>query len=164
MIKFSRRLNRELLALTTRQFSDDVNLQGKYGMLRKEPHVGAQQYDPRKIPKLFTEVGLTTNDEMDDLIEELKRLDPSSSKNLLSNVESVSAPAPEGHFRLERKAYQKYLEQCKVGDMSYLRLQNSEEANDFSNVVFFGANYDDFFPIKNLYKAMTLFKPDAVLI
>ena len=48
--------------------------------------------------------------------------------------------------------------------MSYLRLQNSEDIKNFSNVVFFGANYDDYFPIKNLYKAMTLFKPDAVLI
>ena len=48
--------------------------------------------------------------------------------------------------------------------MSYLRLQNFEDIKNFSNVVFFGANYDDYFPIKNLYKAMTLFKPDAVLI
>ena len=71
---------------------------------------------------------------------------------------------PEGQFRLERKAYQQYLEKCKSGDISYLRLQNSEEAEDVSNVVFFGANYDDYFPIKNLYKAMNLVKPDAILV
>ena len=48
--------------------------------------------------------------------------------------------------------------------MSYLRLQNSEQTSDSTNVVFFGANYEDHFPIKNLYKALTLFKPDALLV
>lgn len=48
--------------------------------------------------------------------------------------------------------------------MSYLRLQNSEEKEDFANVIFFGANYDDHFPIKNLYKALSSVKPDALLV
>ena len=85
MIKFNRRIYRRLISLTTRRFSEiaDVDLQGKYGMLMKEPQDGAHQYDPSRIPKLFTEVGSTTKDELDEAIEELQRLDPYSAKNML---------------------------------------------------------------------------------
>ena len=67
---------------------------------------------------------------------------------------------PEGFFKIERKMYQSFLEKSKCGDMSYLRLQN----DDYSNVIFFGAKYDENFPIKNLYKALNLIKPDALLV
>jgi hypothetical protein len=49
---------------------------------------------------------------------------------------------PEGEFRIERKAYQVYMDECKNGDMSYLRLIHPYNTQFSSNVIFFGANYD----------------------
>ena len=71
---------------------------------------------------------------------------------------------PEGQFRIERKAYQRFLEECYLGDMSYLKLYRKDSEQEFTNVVFFGANYLDSYPIKNLYKALNIFKPDALLV
>ena len=57
--------------------------------------------------------------------------------------------------------------------MSYLRLMHPEagasdssesELPQSSNVIFFGANYDESFPIKNLYKALNVVRPDALLV
>jgi len=57
--------------------------------------------------------------------------------------------------------------------MSYLRLLRPEanpsdssesELPQSSNVIFFGANYDESFPIKNLYKALNVIRPDALLV
>jgi len=33
-----------------------------------------------------------------------------------------------------------------------------------TNLVLFGATYEQYFPIKNLYKALNVFKPDAVVV
>lgn len=33
-----------------------------------------------------------------------------------------------------------------------------------TNVIFFGANFDDNFPSKNLYKALNVAKPDLVFV
>ena len=76
---------------------------------------------------------------------------------------NVSAPAKEGHFRIERKAYQQILESCYGGNMSYLRVAHPDHDSS-ANVVFFGANYNDYFPVKNLYKAMSIIKPDAIVV
>jgi hypothetical protein len=84
-----------------------------------------------------------------------------SRERLRENLHNVSAPMPEGHFKIERKVYQSFLEQSQYGDMSYLRLADE---NNNSNVIFFGAKYDSNFPIKNLYKALNLIKPDALLV
>jgi len=46
--------------------------------------------------------------------------------------------------------------------MSYYRLENPNQTS--SNVVLFGANYNADFKLKNLYKALNLIKPDAVVI
>ena len=69
---------------------------------------------------------------------------------------------PEGQFKIERKAYIQFLNQCQDGDISYLRLPNKRGLN--ANVMFFGANYNDDFPVKNLYKALNVIKPDTVLV
>ena len=33
-----------------------------------------------------------------------------------------------------------------------------------TNVIFFGANFNDEFPVKNLYKALNVAKPDMVMV
>lgn len=48
--------------------------------------------------------------------------------------------------------------------MSYVKLHSKAREDEFTNVVFFGANYLDSYPIKNLYKALNVFKPDALLV
>ena len=85
MIKFNHRLSKKLFLIPSRSFSEsgDINLQGKYGILPKLPQDGAKQYDPRKIPKLFSEVGKTDTTHLDDAIELLISLDPNASKKQL---------------------------------------------------------------------------------
>jgi hypothetical protein len=87
------------------------------------------------------------------------------SENAVATTENplnISAPAPLGHFQIERKAYLNFLGECKDGDMSYLRLLNKKE--EVANVVFFGANYSSNYPMKNLYKALNIIKPDTLLV
>ena len=48
--------------------------------------------------------------------------------------------------------------------MSYIKLHNSQNDQDFTNVILFGANYNEYFPIKNVYKALNIIKPDALLV
>lgn len=105
-----------------RSFSD---LQGKYGRLMEMPHIGSHKYDPRKMPKLFSEVEEIKD--METMLDEMLLLVSSSSsrESLKENLHNVSAPMPEGHFKIERKVYQSFLEKSKHGDMSYLRLQNN---------------------------------------
>lgn len=69
---------------------------------------------------------------------------------------------PEGEFKIERKAYQQFIQKCENGDMSYYRLENQNGSS--SNVILFGANYNADFPLKNLYKALNLCKPDAIVL
>lgn len=72
---------------------------------------------------------------------------------------------PEGEFKLSKEVYKKLLNECKAGDVTYVRLKSkSEEASQRTNVIFFGANFDNEFPAKNLYKALNVAKPDCVLV
>ena len=66
---------------------------------------------------------------------------------------------PEGYFKIERKVYKGYLDQCQYGDISYVRLPDTE-----SNIIFFGPNSNEKFELKNLYKALNMIKPDCVLM
>ena len=63
---------------------------------------------------------------------------------------------------MTRKAYQQFIEKSKNGDAAYLRIKQVNGHS--SNVLFFGANYDNYFPIKNLYKALNTIRPDALLL
>lgn len=56
------------------------------------------------------------------------------------------------------------MKECSQGDISYVRLLNSQNEKDFTNVILFGANYNEYFPIKNIYKALNIIKPDALLV
>ena len=76
---------------------------------------------------------------------------------------SVSAPMPAGQFRITRDAYHKFLRDCRGGDMTYVRLVNPID-NQSTNVILFGANFDDDFPLKNLYKALNVVRPDTLLL
>ena len=81
-------------------------------MWLKEPHDGAHQYDPRKIPKLFTEITKGEEDDeealLDRALEEMKELmDGSRGKrgDVAKQGAPVAALMPVGQFRLERQAY-----------------------------------------------------------
>ena len=82
-----------------------------------------------------------------------------------SHEKDVSEPMPDGEFKLSREAYLKLLEQCKGGDVTYVKLQSRHEVNKKqTNVIFFGANFDNEYPAKNLYKALNVAKPDVVMV
>jgi len=80
-------------------------------MALREPHDGAHEYDPLKIPKLFTEITKGEVDEeaeLDRVLEEMKELvDGSKGKrgDLAKQRTPAAAPMPIGEFRLERQAY-----------------------------------------------------------
>lgn len=86
------------------------------------PKIGSHKYDSRVVPKLFSEVEEVKD--MDAMMDEMLSLvsSDSSRESLKENLHNVSAPMPEGHFKIERKVYQSFLEKSKNGDMSYLRL------------------------------------------
>ena len=72
---------------------------------------------------------------------------------------------PEGEFKLSKEVYKKLLKECESGDVTYVRLKSRDkETNHQTNVIFFGANFDNEFPAKNLYKALNVAKPDVVLV
>lgn len=54
------------------------------------------------------------------------------------------------------------MKECKQGDLSYVHLKQKDGHS--TNLVLFGATYEQYFPIKNLYKALNIFKPDAVIV
>lgn len=47
--------------------------------------------------------------------------------------------------------------------MTYVRLLNPQDQQT-TNVILFGANFDDDYPLKNLYKALNVVRPDALLL
>ena len=130
--------------------------------------MGPNSYNPLRDPKLFSAVAEEGTDAIEECLAEMKSLMDrairgKASTGLQGQTHQVAAPMPEGQFRIERKVYQAFLEQCRNGDMTYLRLKNPISEKE-SNVVFFGANFDEDFPIKNLYKALNVIKPDALLV
>ena len=52
---------------------------------------------------------------------------------------------------------------CRDGDLTYVRMRKNKQGRQ-TNVVFFGANFDSSFPSKNLYKALSVAKPDLVMV
>lgn len=49
--------------------------------------------------------------------------------------------------------------------MTYIKLKSKDkERTQQTNVIFFGANFDNEFPAKNLYKALNVAKPDCVMV
>ena len=72
---------------------------------------------------------------------------------------------PEGHFKIQRQAYKQFMQECQNGDLAYVRLTSKEhDQSQTSNVILFGANFDDEYPLKNLYKALNVVRPDALLL
>lgn len=47
--------------------------------------------------------------------------------------------------------------------MTYVRMRKNHLGRQ-TNVIFFGANFNDSFPSKNLYKALNVAKPDLVMV
>ena len=135
-----------------------------------------QEYDPMKIPKLFTELNPAEIDA--DLDSEDNQLSPFDAyrkeiwRRLIDDDEvedgqemRVSAPMPEGEFKLSREFYKRLLKQCKNGDVTYVKLEKKDEMTQHqTNVIFFGANFDNEFPAKNLYKALNVARPDLVMV
>ena len=80
----------------------------------------------------------------------------------IDNNKLMKAQA-EGDFRLPRSIYLQFLEQCHDGDMTYVRMRKNRLGRQ-TNVIFFGANYNENFPSKNLYKALNISKPDLVMV
>ena len=69
----------------------------------------------------------------------------------------------EGDFKLTRSIYLQFLEECQEGDLTYVRMRKNRLGRQ-TNVIFFGANFNDAFPSKNLYKALNVSKPDLVMV
>lgn len=65
---------------------------------------------------------------------------------------------------MSREIYKELLEKCEKGDVTYVRNQKNEVTGQQTNLIFFGANFDNEFPAKNLYKAMNVARPDLVLV
>jgi hypothetical protein len=61
---------------------------------------------------------------------------------------------------MSREQYKFLLSSCEEGDVTYVRMNNTQK----TNVVFFGPNLSNNFPAKNIYKALNLTKPDKVLV
>ena len=77
----------------------------------------------------------------------------------------VAAPVPEGEFKLSKVMYQQLLKQCYGGDVTYVKLKSRDKDNERkTNIIFFGANFDNDYPAKNLYKALNVAKPDLVMV
>lgn len=68
------------------------------------------------------------------------------------------------NYRLDRDIYQKFLTQHKDGDVTYVQIdQQVKDKHRSSNVILMGADYENF-EEKNIYKALNLVKPDAILL
>jgi len=140
--------------------------------------MGAQPYNSWMQPKLFSEL-TGADDEYEDLesviAEGLRAMEEAarnpkapmqrggSRRSLAAVPDEIAAPMPEGQFRITRPAYQQFLGHCQNGDMTYVRLKHPER-HDAANVILFGAQFDEHFPIKNLYKALNVVKPDCLLL
>ena len=59
--------------------------------------------------------------------------------------------------------YLQFLSECLHGDLTYLRMRKNARGIQ-TNVIFFGANFGEAFPSKNLYKALNVAKPDLVMV
>ncbi len=127
--------------------------------LNIEPHA----YDSLKTPALFTELQPTKDffDEEGNPVNELERSIDTLHRELTTVKQERKLIKPqvqiEGQFRLDREIYKSILNKHKNGDVAYVRTQTDK------SVVFFGADYENI-NIKNLYKAMTVAKPDLVLV
>lgn len=139
--------------------------------LHKGPHIGAHAYDRLALPVGFSETVEDINSGGGDLevtlathIKKAREVfaAAASGKQLRKMPSEIAAPMPEGQFRMERDAYKAYLDECRQGNVTYLRLFNNQE--QAANVMFFGANFDSGFPLKNLYKALNVVKPDTILV
>ena len=67
----------QLISLSKRAYTPGpVNLQGKFGMLPKQPHLTAHQYDPRKVPNLFTNALKVADEEveLDEYLDQMKAM------------------------------------------------------------------------------------------
>jgi len=121
-------------------------------------------YDPRKVPKTFTEV-LDNLNKMDD-ISEYEKLDlEHSGRTYTPQVMPYKKDAEMSllvkgeDFRLDRQIYLDYIHNSREGDVTYKR------HNDV-NVVFIGPDYHKYTldKVKNLYKVLSLAKPDLVMV
>ena len=141
-------------------------------------NLGPKQYNPGYTPRLFTELdpaGLQTLRDEDGneltpfeaevkkmlvLVERKKGFDMA---NQSVNTDKLMKAQAEGDFKLTKSAYLQFLEQCKDGDLTYVRMRKNKLGRQ-TNVIFFGANFNDNFPSKNLYKALNVAKPDLVMV
>lgn len=153
----------------------------------KKP-TGPQELDPNMMSPLFTDLdpaGLAqARDEDGNPISELEAgmkvlmtqfsSRPSQRSRGSSGVQmpgqSISTDQlmkaqPEGDFKLTRSAYLAFLEQCRNGDLTYVRMRKNKLGRQ-TNVIFYGANFSDdtVFQAKNLYKALNVAKPDLVMV
>ena len=67
--------------------------------------------------------------------------------------DSQVALTKDNRFKMDRNTYKHLLNKCREGDATFVRLRGS-------NLIFFGANFAQDFPSKNLYKALNVAKPD----
>lgn len=133
--------------------------------------MGAHAYDRLRQPVAFSGLVDDINNHEADvevaLASQLKAARElfaaaATGKELREIPKEIAAPMPEGQFRIDLSAYHHYLDECKHGNVTYTRLFNTQE--QAANVLFFGANFDSGFPLKNLYKALNVVKPDTILV
>ena len=122
-----------------------------------------KDYNPRAMQKLFTDLepskaALNENGELvDPLEEQIDELFNHLTGRQTKGKTIKPMKQPEGQFRLDREIYKTILAQCKDGDVSFVRSKHGK------NIVFFGADYERC-SMKNMYKAMTVAKPDLVMV
>ncbi len=73
----------------------------------------------------------------------------------------IEAEKLKKSFRLEREAYQHMIKKYRRGDVTYVQIDEEERA---ANVIFIGAEYEEEFEVKKLYKSLNVIKPDMVMI
>ena len=106
-------------------------------------NIKPRRYDANMTPKLFTELdpadlqvkydqdGLRISQSEADLIEMHAQLAKSDRYRVTTRVQDREKEAfnlmikrqPKGEFKLDRKIYFYLLEQCKDGDVTYVRMR-----------------------------------------
>jgi len=184
-------------ACLRRKFSSDSGVEGWRKLTA--PAYGAQPYNEWKLPKRLSQAIEQREDIQDGFLDAMREVmekyeldkgkggQPDIWRKMGEDI-SVADAAKEGHFRIRRKIYQQYLEQCYYGDLTYIKLYRPESEDEkerweeakkkvseeeaeyrskhdqFSNVILFGANYKSGYHLKNLYKALNVAKPDAIVL
>jgi len=110
-------------------------------------------YDPRKSPKQLSEA--FEKESFEQMLSYIPEFTEPDYANKEDRKRELFTGKREGYF-LDRKTYQLYLDRYKEGDVTYVKLDNN-------NMIFIGCSQYET-PLKNIYKALNLAKPDCIVL